>query len=145
MRMEINALGALAAFTAFLSIWIGHVSVRKIEASTVRLWKPVVLAILLGLGLEAAALLTAKRPLSAVFGILGTTLLWDVLELRRQAKRVRKGHAPANPANPRHAALLAEPGSHATTRDLLKRDPLGRPVEAGEALALAGADRQEAG
>jgi hypothetical protein len=53
--MEINPLGLTAAVTAFLSIWIGHVSVRKIEAITVNLWKPMVIAIALGLTLEYAA------------------------------------------------------------------------------------------
>lgn len=136
MHMEINPLGLVAALTAFLSIWIGHVSVRKIEAETVHLWKPMLMAILLGLVLEAAALFTTQRILSTVFGILGITLLWDALEIKRQAKRVRKGHAPANPANPRHAALLAEPNTHATPYDLLKRDPVGRQVSADEAVEL---------
>ena len=134
--MEINPLGLVAALTAFLSIWIGHVSVRKIEAETVHLWKPMLIAILLGVALEVAALFAANRPLAAVFGILGITLLWDALEIKRQAKRVRKGHAPANPANPRHAAMLTESGSHATTLDLLNRDPLGRQVSAAEAVEL---------
>ena len=41
-------------------------------------------------------------------GILGVTLLWDSFEFWRQQKRVIKGHAPANPDNPRHARILAE-------------------------------------
>lgn len=136
MRMEVNPLGLIAGLTAFLSIWIGHVSVRKIEAETVHLWKLTLIALLLGLALVAVAMLTTQRLLSTAFGILGITLLWDAFEIKRQAKRVRKGHAPANPANPRHAALLAEPDTHATPIDLLKRDPVGRQVSAEEAVGL---------
>ncbi len=134
--MQFNTLGLVAAVTAFLSIWIGHVSVRKIEFVLPVLWPPIVVFILLGLGLEALALMTFNLHLSAVFGILGITALWDALELTRQQKRIRKGHAPANPHNPRHAAILAEPGSHATPIDLLKRDPVGHPVTAAEAVEL---------
>jgi hypothetical protein len=53
---------------------------------------------------------------------------------------VAKGHAPANPANPRHARLLAAGG--ATTVDWLARHPVGRAVGREEALALLG-QRQE--
>jgi hypothetical protein len=136
MQMNINPLGLISAITAFISIWIGHVTVRKVEAETVHLWKPTVIAIALGLALEFAALIIANRPLSAVCGILGTTFLWDAFEIKRQAKRVRKGHAPANPNNPRHASILREAGSHATTSDILKRDPVGRVVDPVEATNL---------
>jgi len=132
MNMEINPLGLIAALTAFVSIWAGHVSVRKIEAETIQLWKPVLIAIALGIGLEIVALTITNRSLSTVFGILGITLLWDALELRRQAKRVRK----ANPRNPRHAALLAEPNTHATPLNILDRNPVGRTVSAEEAILL---------
>jgi hypothetical protein len=134
--MEINLLGLAAAVTAFLSIWIGHVSVRKIEAESVKLWKPIATAIVLGLGLEYVAFSISNRPLSTVCGILGITLLWDALEIKRQARRIRKGHAPANPKNPRHAAILADPNSHAMALDLLKRDPVGRTVSPEEAVEL---------
>ena len=140
MPMEINLLGLIAALTAFISVWLGHVSVRKIEAATVELWKPMALVAMLGLTFEAGSLIVSIRLLSTALGILGMTLLWDVLEIKRQARRVRKGHAPANLGNPRHAALLAEPGSHATTIELLKREPAGRPVSQEEAFQLV-ADR----
>ncbi len=56
------------------------------------------------------------------FGLaLGITALFDALEFRRQFRRVKQGHAPANPNNPRHAPWLAE--GKATTADLLKREP----------------------
>jgi hypothetical protein len=135
--MDINPLGMVAAAAAFTGIWIGHVSVRKVEAITLHLWRPIAAAASLGLALEYAALSITNRPLSLVCGILGMTLLWDAFELQRQARRVRWGHAPANPNNPRHAALLAEPGTAATPFDLLDREPLGRPVDPDEAIRLA--------
>ena len=78
-----------------------------------------------GFVLEAFSLSTANRPLSAVFGITGITLLWDAFEFIRQQKRIIKGHAPANPNNPRHMKIIAKNNS-ATIHDLLKRDPIGR-------------------
>jgi hypothetical protein len=68
------------------------------------------------------SLSAASRPALVASGIFAITLLFDALELGRQQNRVKKGHAPANPENPRHARILAESKS-ATTRDLLKRDP----------------------
>jgi len=54
---------------------------------------------------------------STILGILGITLLWDALELVRQAQRVKIGRAPANPANPRHACLgTTDPGNPPTSR-----------------------------
>lgn len=134
--MEINPLGITAASTTLLSIWGGHVAVRKAEAVTVELWKPMVVAFTLGLALETAAFVTPIRPISTILGILGMTLFWDVLEIKRQARRVRKGYAPANPNNRRHAAILAEPGTHAITLNVLDRDPVGRTVDLEEAIQL---------
>jgi hypothetical protein len=58
--------------------------------------------------LEIASLAASARWLSAGLGILGVTFLWDAVELFRQEKRVKRGHAPANPHNPRHQRILAE-------------------------------------
>ncbi len=127
--MEINTLGLVAAITAFLTIWAGHVAVRKIEFASPTIWLPTIIFTALGLVTEYCSLITVHRPLSTVFGILGITLLFDAFELTRQQKRIRKGHAPANPNNPRHAAILADPKSHATTVDLLKREPSGAPAQ----------------
>ncbi|MCJ7432373.1 MAG: DUF4491 family protein, partial [Anaerolineales bacterium] len=76
--------------------------------------------------IEAFSLTTVNRPLSTVFGITGITLLRDALEFTRQQRRIRNGHAPANPNNPRHARIVAEPNSLATTHDLLKRESIGK-------------------
>lgn len=137
MLMEINILGLVAALTAFTTIWAGHVSVRKIEAHVVHLWKPMVGMVGFGLLLEYAALVMDNRTLAVASGITGITLLWDAFEIKRQAKRIRRGHAPANPHNPRHAAMLADATSFATTVDILNRDPVGRAVSLDEAVSLA--------
>ena len=126
--MTPNYLGLIAALTAFLAIWGGHVSVRKIEFISPTIWLPTVIFATLGVLIEIFSLTTVHRPLSTVFGILGITLLFDAFEFTRQQKRIRKGHAPANPNNPRHATILAEPNSRATTHDLLKREPTGKPI-----------------
>ncbi len=125
--MHINLIGPAAALATFLGVWLGHVFVRKIERETVHLWKPTVIALLLGLTLGTASLLTSSLTLSAICGILAVTLLWDALEISvRQPKRIQHGHAPANPHNPRHASILAE-YPEATTIDWLNRDPRGAP------------------
>jgi hypothetical protein len=66
-------------------------------------------------------------------GIVGITVLFDALEFRRQFKRVKKGHAPANPHNPRHAPLLAS--GQATAIEWLDREPAGRCVGQPEQVA----------
>ncbi len=118
-----STVGLVAAASAFCAIWFGHMAVRKIEFRAASLAMPAMLFLGSGLLLEWLSVRTPVVPLSTVLGIVGITLLWDVLELVRQQRRVRKGHAPANLLNPRHAAFLAEPGSHATPVNLLKRDP----------------------
>ena len=133
--MEINLIGLTAALAAFLGIWIGHVAVRIIESNTKALWPPILISVFLGLALETYSLSTANRLLSAASGILGVTVLWDVLEFVRQERRVKKGHAPANRYNPRHARILAD-YPEATTLDLLKRAPVGRQVTPDEAARL---------
>ena len=124
--MTLNGIGFVAAVATFLSVWLGHVSVRKIEYHTPQLWPLMLIAALLGLTLELGALLSDNLYVSAVLGIAGITVLFDALEFRRQFKRVKKGHAPANPHNPRHAPLLAT--GQATTIEWLDREPTGHLV-----------------
>jgi len=133
--LSINPIGLTAALAAFLGIWLGHISVRIIERNAKRLWSTILIALALGLALEIWSLLTDHWSLNTATGILGITILWDALEFVRQEKRVKKGHVPANPFNPRHAQILAEHSS-ATTLDLLKRDPVGRQVNSDEAVQL---------
>ena len=131
--MEINTLGLTAALTAFFSIWFGHVVVRKVEFNSPTIWLPTTIFAALGLTVEMLSLSTLHRPLSTAFGILGITLLFDALEFTRQQDRIKQGHAPANPNNPRHIRILAQYSS-TTTSDLLKRDPIGHAVSSDEAI-----------
>jgi hypothetical protein len=133
--MEINLIGLVAAISAFLGIWLGHVSVRVIERKAEKLWLPIVIAIGIGLTLEVISVSAINRLLSVATGIIGVTVLWDAFEFIRQERRVKKGHAPANPENPRHAKFMAAYPS-ATTLDLLNRNPVGREVTEGEAAQL---------
>lgn len=134
--MEINFVGLAAALATFFGIWWGHVSVRKIEREVVNLWIPATIALVLGLVLWFASTLTSSLPLSAAAGIVGVTLLWDALEIGiRQPRRIKRGEAPANPNNPRHAKILAD-YPEATTVDLLERDPIGRQYTPQEIAAL---------
>lgn len=134
--MELNWLGLASAAATFLGVWIGHVSVRKIERGVTRIWIPSTLALLFGIGLEIASFSSPNLILSTICGILGVTLFWDALELAvRQPNRIKHGHAPANPNNPRHAQILAT-HSDATTVDWLNRDPRGIPYSNEELAAL---------
>jgi hypothetical protein len=138
--MAVNVLGPVAAVSAFLGIWLGHVTVRKVEYLSPTIWLPSVLFALTGLGLEIASLTISSKAASLSLGITGMTLLWDALEMIRQQRRIRKGHAPANPANPRHARILAECPA-ATPSNLLKREPIGRTVTTEEAIRLLEQER----
>lgn len=134
--MELNWLGPASAAATFFGVWIGHVSVRKIEREVECIWIPAALALLLGIGLLTASFLTSNLILSAICGILAVTLLWDALEIAvRQPNRVKHGHAPANPHNPRHAQILAA-NPEATTIDLLERNPRGIPYTNEELLSI---------
>jgi len=135
ITMTINLTGLTAALAAFLGIWLGHVSVRVIERNAITLWPPILFTIALGFALEIWSLITDYQLLSTATGILGITILWDALEFIRQERRVKKGYAPANPSNSRHTQILADHPS-ATTLDLLKRNPIGRPVTTDEAVQL---------
>ena len=133
--MSIQWIGIITAITTFTGVWIGHVAVRKIEYVTSNLWLPSLVAILAGLILEFLSLISKHHMLSASLGIFAVTLLWDGIEFWRQQRRVWKGHAPANPSNPRHLRILSE-SSLATTFDLLDRDPVGYPVNQEDAIDL---------
>ena len=125
--MTPNWIGVTAALATFVGVWLGHVSVRYVEYHAAALTAPRLAYAALGLACETAALLSSSPYVSGALGIAGMTLLFDALELGRQFRRVARGHAPANPRNPRHAALLA--AGRATTTDWLARPPTGRPID----------------
>ncbi len=106
MSMAINPIGLISALVVFFGIWASHLAVRKVEAIAARLWIPMAIFAASGIVLELVATRLSDRSLSMTCGIVGMILLWDVLEFKRQARRVQIGHAPANRANPRHAAML---------------------------------------
>jgi hypothetical protein len=133
--MEPNTIGLLAAASTFLGVWFGHVAIRKIEAISSTIWLPTISFAIVGIAFEWLSVSTSNLNFSTVFGILGITFLCDAIEFTRQQNRVRKGHAPANPANPRHARLMRDYSS-VTTLDLLKREPIGEPVSHNEAARL---------
>ena len=118
-----NLTGLVTALSTFASIWLGHLAVRKIEFHAVQLWPPILGAGLLGLACLGLSLASPSPLASPALGILGVTFIWDAYEFQRQDRRVRRGHAPANPANPRHAAYLR--AGRATTANLLQRGPGG--------------------
>ncbi|HSK86886.1 MAG TPA: DUF4491 family protein [Anaerolineales bacterium] len=128
-------IGLVAAVATFFSIWLGHVAVRKVEFISPTIWLPTVVFAIAGITLEWFSLSTSNFLLSAAFGIIGITFLWDALEFTRQQNRIKKGHSPANPQNPRHARLMCEYPA-ATNLDLLKREPLGKAVSPAEAVRL---------
>ena len=133
--MELNFVGLVAALSTFVGVWFGHVAVRRIESISPTIWLPTTIFAVAGVSLEWFSLSTSNLFFSIASGILGFTFLWDALEFTRQQNRIKKGHAPANPNNPRHARLMQEYPS-TTTLDLLKRDPIGQPVSPREAINL---------
>jgi hypothetical protein len=133
--MSVQWIGLVSAAATFLGVWLGHVAVRKIEFTAPNIWMPALIAVLIGLASEVLALASQDDTFSVFLGIMGVTLLWDGFEFWRQQRRVEKGHAPANPANARHARILQESPA-ATTLNLLDRDPVGRRVHADEAIRL---------
>ncbi|MEF3275500.1 MAG: DUF4491 family protein [Chloroflexus sp.] len=114
--------GLWLALATFLSIWWGHVGVRWLEAHSADIRPPMIVLIIAGLILNLAALFAPNVTVGGVCSVVGISLWWDAFELVRQDRRVRHGHAPANPNNPRHARYLAE--GKATIHDPLDREPI---------------------
>lgn len=133
--MELNTIGLVAAASTFLGVWFGHVAVRKIESLSPTIWLPTSVFAVAGVVFIMLSLSAFSLSFSAASGILGITFLCDANEFRRQQNRVKKGHAPANPNNPRHVRLMR---AHVTVTsiDLLKREPIGEIVSPTEAVEL---------
>jgi len=131
MDGNLNWIGLISALTTFLTIAIGHIMVRELECRIHTIKPAITICIFLGIGLEIGALLADSRTTSALFGIIGITVLWDGFEFYRQQKRVINGHAPANPDNPRHQRILSQFPT-ATTINIIDRDPRGYPYSEDE-------------
>ncbi len=130
-----NSIGLITSTTTILTIWFGHVLVRKLEARVNRLLPLILICVGLGITFGIGAGIASHNSISAISGIISITFLWDALEFVRQEKRVKIGHAPANPHNPRHARILAQYPS-ATTVDILAREPRGVPYTPSEIDAI---------
>ena len=91
--MNIN--GILFGVLALVAIGLGIVWVIKLEyyvgASAARA------VAALGITITLASLFVPDFKLSAMMGILGSTIIWGATELPTQARRVAKGMFPANP------------------------------------------------
>lgn len=118
--VQINVVGLISALVTFLGIAFGHIAVRWIEFRIAHLWIPALLFLLGGIAMETKSFASTNLPSKIILGILGFIFLWDAVELFRQERRVRRGHAPANPQNPRHRRFLENPSSAASTIDLLR-------------------------
>ncbi len=103
--IELQLAGPALAIVTFLTVWWGHVLVRITHYHFGT--RPAPAIFLAGLLCLLAATQSNNDFLSAVFGIVGLTMLWDAFELHRQESRVRQGHAPLNPRVHREAAGLA--------------------------------------
>lgn len=134
--------GFWMALATFLGIWWGHVGVRWLEAHSVDIRPAAIMLLATGFALNGYSLFAPNLTIGGVCSIIGITLLWDALELYRQVRRVKKGHAPANPANPRHAAYLAAGGA-VTTDDLLDREPGEQHANAGDGSRFVGVARSQ--
>ena len=95
----------MLAVVTFLTIWWGHVLVRITHYYFGT--KPAPVFFVAGLLILLGTTQTSNDLVSAAFGIVGVTCVWDAFELHRQEMRVRQGHAPLNPRVHKVAAGLA--------------------------------------
>ncbi len=90
-----NYQGIIIGASAFLIIGLLHPIVVKAEYHVgARCWPAFLIAGVACLILSFAA--SAFVP-SALFSVLGFSLLWSIRELFEQEQRVKKGWFPANP------------------------------------------------
>ena len=92
---EWGVLGLAIGLCTFLIIGIFHPIVIKSEYHWgVKCWW---VFALLGAGMCAASIAISDLFLSVLFGVVGFSSFWTILELFEQRERVRKGWFPANP------------------------------------------------
>ncbi len=96
--MTVEWAGPILAAVTVITIGLGHVMVRKVNYlfGTV----PAIPLFFLGAEILTASVFMSSDLLSAVMGIVGVTTVWDGVEILRQEKRIRRGHAPENPKRP---------------------------------------------
>jgi hypothetical protein len=91
----VNLQGLAISVIVILSIGFGHMLVIKWEYYWgAKTWPGMPT---IGLGLIIGSLFVDNRLLSGALGIVGAALLWGILELFKQKKRVEKGLFPRNP------------------------------------------------
>ena len=90
-----NYYGLVMGSTMILAAGLGHVLVIKWEYYWgTKMWPGLFaigsLPVIISIFIDSALL-------SGIFGIFGAVLIWGVLELFRQRKRVERGWFPRNP------------------------------------------------
>ena len=86
--------GIIIGFAIFLIIGALHPVVIKAEYYFgTKIWPTFLIAGLLSLG---GSVYSGHFIVSTIMGVLGFSLLWSILELFHQKKRVEKGWFPAN-------------------------------------------------
>lgn len=90
-----NYLGVIIAVVTFLVIGVFHPIVIKYEYyfGTKHWW----VFLLLGVLFVGASLWLENVVFSSVFGVIGCSCFWSILEVFEQRKRVMKGWFPKNP------------------------------------------------
>lgn len=90
-----NFIGLIIAVATFLTIGMFHPIVIKSEYYFgTRCWWVFCLA---GVGFVVGSLFIENQIISTIFGVVGCSCLWSILELFQQKKRVEKGWFPKNP------------------------------------------------
>ena len=91
----IHYQGILIAACTFLIIGLFHPLVIKTEYKFgTKPWK---IFLILGIIILTITLVIENTIISALMGVLGTSLLWSIGELFHQKQRVKKGWFPMNP------------------------------------------------
>ena len=90
-----NYLGVIIAVVTFLVIGVFHPIVIKYEYyfGTKNWW----VFLLAGILFVVASLWLENVVLSSLFGVVGCSCFWSILEVFEQKKRVQKGWFPKNP------------------------------------------------
>jgi len=88
-------IGLTTAIATFIIIGIFHPIVIKSEYyfGTKCWW----VFLLCGIGFLCASLFIPHQVVSTIFGVIGCSCLWSILELFEQKKRVERGWFPKNP------------------------------------------------